>query len=126
VLLPNSNTKLADLTVSAVTGNVLSKPGSVAAPVVSTTSGIVETASSFVQGIAPTPLAGRSMAIAGSGCKLSAAGATVTFSCPSVQVNDSIQTGAGAADLSIRGVLTAVGNLAQARLVPAGDVPKAP
>jgi len=120
------DTEAATLTVQGLAGTVLSKPGpqGVSSPTVVATAGSVVTQSVLMQ-INPYNLAGRKMSLQGSDCKLTpeAKGTQVRFACPKLQVQQKFVLDAGSGDLQIKGTLSALGRLADAKLVPASDVP---
>jgi len=124
VTVGGGNMKVADVSMVGLQGNVLSKKG-LGSPSVTATGGVVTT-DSPMQRVNPFNLAGRSMSIGGAGCSLKADGSKVTFSCPAMAMNNNFATEQGSGDVFIKGALTAVGDLFQAKLVSSNDIPSPP
>lgn len=113
--------------ISGIKGTVLSKAGAagVAAPTVAATGGSVVTKDSPIA-IKPVNVAGRTLAVAGAGCTLTASkdGKGVVFACPTLKISQALKMESlGEGALMIQGSLFAAGKLANAKLVPASDVP---
>lgn len=119
-----AGTPIASMLVKGLRGTVLSRPGpqGVASPNVTATDGVV-LPNSAVLPMPPYPLKGEAMKMEGSGCKLTARNAEVSYTCPSVQVNQPVNLTIGYGNLKITGAMIATGKLSGAKTVAAKKAP---
>lgn len=118
-------TRVAAVTVKDLKGTFSSKvgPEGITEPIITAIKGVATTSDSPIK-IRPIDLAGQTLKVDGSSCAISAAGAKITFECPNLKVADRFQVPSGAGDLQVRGVLKAIGSLANGQLVRVSDLPK--